>query len=169
MLDPYGNHGYHRGFCGRKVRPLTEKLSRLLAATAMCALAAACSQIPVDPDSGPANSGKTSPAAESAVSTPTAQPGSTVGVAAGAETTGAVPANVFSPLAAPGSGATGICEHAAMSAHIAVAASSLLSFSLKGLAFRLQKPRWYPWFPYGSSKWAIQNDFLPEIGGATHA
>jgi len=60
---------------------LSEKLSRLLAATAMCTLAAACSQIPWDPDPGPASSEKTSPAAESAVSAPVAQPAADAGVA----------------------------------------------------------------------------------------
>ncbi|TMH38891.1 MAG: LysM peptidoglycan-binding domain-containing protein [Betaproteobacteria bacterium] len=60
---------------------MSEKLSRLLAATAMCTLAAACSQIPWDPDPGPASSEKTSPAAESAVSAPVAQPAADAGIA----------------------------------------------------------------------------------------
>ena len=60
---------------------MSEKLSRLLAATAMCTLAAACSQIPWDPDPGPASSEKTSPAAESAVSGLVAQPAADAGVA----------------------------------------------------------------------------------------
>ena len=60
---------------------MSEKLSRLLAATAMCTLAAACSQIPWDPDAGPASSEKTSPAAESAVSGLVAQPAADAGVA----------------------------------------------------------------------------------------
>ena len=64
---------------------MSEKLSRLLAATAMCILAAACSQIPVDPDPGPASGEKTPPAAEPAVSSsPAAQPASTAGGASAA-------------------------------------------------------------------------------------
>jgi peptidoglycan lytic transglycosylase D len=51
---------------------LSDKLSRLLAATAMCTLAAACSQIPVDPDPGAASSDKM--AAEPAVSAPAQAP-----------------------------------------------------------------------------------------------
>ena len=64
-----------------------------------------------------------------------------------------------------------IHEHAAAAMHIAVVASSLPSFSLNELAFRPQKPRWYPWFPCGSSKWAIQKDFFPATGarGANNA
>src|SRR5436309_3253172 len=96
-----------------------------------------------------------------------ATPASAAGCATRAETADSAAGDVFSLLAGPGPGSQGICEHAAASVHIAVAASSLLSFSLNGVAFRPQKPRWYPWFPYGSSKWAIQKDFLPEIESAT--
>src|SRR5438309_6899167 len=65
-----------------KAKPLTEKPSRLLAATAMCVLAAACSQIPRDSD--PKSPGdEESPAVAPAVSAPVVQPASTVGDARG--------------------------------------------------------------------------------------
>ena len=62
-----------------KAKPLTEKPSRLLAATAMCMLAAACSQIPTDSDPKSPSNEESFPAAAPAVSA--VQPASTVGVA----------------------------------------------------------------------------------------
>ena len=62
------------GFANEKAEPLTGKLTRLLAGAVMSVLAAACSQIPVDSDSGPASNEKTSPAAAPTVSAPAAQP-----------------------------------------------------------------------------------------------
>ncbi len=59
---------------------MSEKLSRLLAATAICTLAAACSQIPWDADPSPAGNEKTLPAAAPAVSAPAAQPEPAAGV-----------------------------------------------------------------------------------------
>jgi len=58
---------------------LSEKLGRLLATTAICMAAAACSQIPWYADPSPA--GNEEPAAAPAVSAPAAQPASTAGVA----------------------------------------------------------------------------------------
>ena len=58
---------------------MSEKLSRLLAAAAMCTLAA-CSQIPWDRDPNPADNEKTHPAAAPAVSVPAAQPAADAGV-----------------------------------------------------------------------------------------
>ena len=58
---------------------MSEKLGRLLATTAICMLAAACSQIPWYADPSPA--GNEEPAAAPAVSAPAAQPASTAGVA----------------------------------------------------------------------------------------
>ena len=54
----------------KKVEPLTENLSKLLAAAAMCVSAAACSQIPWNSDPGSARNEETSPAAAPAVSAP---------------------------------------------------------------------------------------------------
>jgi len=64
-----------------KAKPLTEKPSRLLAATAMCVLAAACSQIPRDSDPKSPGDEESFPAVAPAVSAPVVQPASTVGVA----------------------------------------------------------------------------------------
>jgi membrane-bound lytic murein transglycosylase D len=64
-----------------KAKPLTEKPSRLLAATAMCVLAAACSQIPRDSDPKSPSDEESFPAVAPAVSAPVVQPASTVGVA----------------------------------------------------------------------------------------
>jgi membrane-bound lytic murein transglycosylase D len=64
-----------------KANPLTEKPSRLLAATAMCVLAAACSQIPRDSDPKSPSNEESFPAVAPAVSAPVVQPASTVGVA----------------------------------------------------------------------------------------
>src|SRR5712691_9581088 len=64
-----------------KAKPLTEKPSRLLAATAMCVLAAACSQIPRDSDPKSPSNEESFPAVAPAVSAPVVQPASTVGVA----------------------------------------------------------------------------------------
>src|SRR5712691_8436953 len=55
--------------------------------------------------------------------------------ATGAETAGATAGNDSSSLGDFGSESLGICEHAAANTHIAVAASSLLGFSVNGLAF----------------------------------
>src|SRR5882672_3229974 len=57
------------------------------------------------------------------------------GCTTGAETAGATAGNDSSSLGDFGSDSLGICEHAAASTHIAVAASSLLGFSVNGLAF----------------------------------
>jgi len=48
-------------FADEKAKPLTEKLSRLLTAAAMCVLAAACSQIPWNSDPDSARNEETSP------------------------------------------------------------------------------------------------------------
>ena len=96
MLDPHGNHGYHRGFCGRKAKSLSEKLGRLLATTAICMAAAACSQIPWYADPSPADNEE--PAAAPTVSAPAAQPASTAGVAPAT-----APAFVAALVAAPAS------------------------------------------------------------------
>ena len=63
-----------------KAKPLTEKPGRLLAATAMCVLAAACSQIPRDSDPKSPGDEESFPASAPAVSAPIVHPG-TVGVA----------------------------------------------------------------------------------------
>src|SRR5712691_6895950 len=55
-----------------KAKPLTEKPSRLLAATAMCVLAAACSQIPRDSDPKSPSNEESFPAVAPAVSAPVA-------------------------------------------------------------------------------------------------
>ncbi len=60
---------------------MTENLSKLLAAAAMCVLAAACSQIPWNSDPGSARNEETSPAAAPAVSAPAAPPASTAAIA----------------------------------------------------------------------------------------
>src|SRR2546422_1213800 len=57
------------------------------------------------------------------------------GCTTGAETAGATAGNDSSSPGDFGSESLGICEHAAASTHIAVAASSLLGFSVNGLAF----------------------------------
>src|SRR5882672_12246264 len=83
--------------------------------------------------------------------------------AAGAEAAVAAAGSVFSSAGGLESVSEGMCEHAEASTHIAVAASRLVSFSVNGLAFRPQKPRWYPWFPCGSSKWTIEKDFSQTV------
>jgi membrane-bound lytic murein transglycosylase D len=80
---------------------LSEKLSRLLAATAICTLAAACSQIPWDADPGPADNERTFPAGAPAVSAPAAQPASTAGVDRAPATTAPVAARAAAPAQAP--------------------------------------------------------------------
>src|SRR5260370_403071 len=50
-------------FADEKAKPLTEKLSRLLAAATMCVLASACSQIPWNSDPNSAGNDETFPAA----------------------------------------------------------------------------------------------------------
>src|SRR5258708_19099458 len=97
--------------------------------------------------------------AAGAVAVARAAPALGAGCAAGAEPAAAAAGSVFSSAGGLESRSEGMCEHAAASTHIADAASRLVSFSVNGLAFRPQKPRWYPWFPCGSSKWAIQKDF----------
>src|ERR1700693_1562323 len=90
-------------FAYEKTEPLTEKISRLLTAGAICMLAAACSQIPWNSDSDSTRNEETSP--NSAVSAPVEPPASTAAaapapvaarVAAPAQTPAAVP-----PAAAP--------------------------------------------------------------------
>src|SRR5712691_9495188 len=85
-------------FADEKAKPLTEKLSRLLTAAAMCVLGAACSQIPWNSDPDSARNGETSPTP--AVSAPVAQPASTAGVARAPVTAPAAVA-VAAPAAAP--------------------------------------------------------------------
>jgi len=87
------------------------------------------------------------------------------GCAAGAKTAGAATETSF--VVDRGSASQGICEHAAAKVHIAVAASSLLNFSLKAWPFRPQKPRWYPWFHTGQASGRFRRTFYQKIGGAT--
>jgi membrane-bound lytic murein transglycosylase D len=68
-------------FADEKAKPLTEKLSRLLAAATMCVLASACSQIPWNSDPNSAGNDETFPAAAPAVSAPVTQPASNAEVA----------------------------------------------------------------------------------------
>ena len=82
---------------------MSEKLSRLLAATAMCALIAACSQIPVAPDPGAASGEKTLAGTAPVVSAPAATPTSAAGVArvaAPAQASPAAPTSI-APVPAP--------------------------------------------------------------------
>jgi len=77
---------------------LTEKLTSLLAATAICVLAAACSHIPSDTDSSPPAEEKTLPAAATAASTPAAQ----LAPSGGADrATATAPAAIATPAVVP--------------------------------------------------------------------
>jgi membrane-bound lytic murein transglycosylase D len=92
------------GFADEKAKPLTEKLSGLLAATAMCVLASACSQIPWDSDPNPAGNEDSFPAAAPAVSSPAARSEPTAAFArAPAPVT--APAALAAPAAAPAAAA----------------------------------------------------------------
>src|SRR2546422_3831192 len=74
-----------------KAKPLTEKPSRLLAATAMCVLAAACSKILRDSDPKPPGDEESFRAVAPAVSAPFVHPAPSLGVAR-APAAGAAPA-----------------------------------------------------------------------------
>src|SRR3989442_6017187 len=65
------------------------------------------------------------------------------------ETAGAAAGNDSSLLGDFGSESVGICEHAAASMHIAVAASSLLGFSVNGLAFSSARAAMVPMLSVG--------------------
>src|SRR6266853_1574991 len=80
-VEPDNSALLEREMSDGQANPLTEKLSRLLAATAMCVLAAACSQIPRDSDPKSPSNEESFPAVAPAVSAPVVQPASTVGVA----------------------------------------------------------------------------------------
>src|SRR5882762_6355178 len=84
---------------------------------------------------GPASSGREAAAAWAGAATARATPTVDAGCTTGAETAGATAGNDSSSPGDFGSESLGICEHAAASTHIAVAASSLVGFSVNGLAF----------------------------------
>jgi len=83
-----------------KAKPLTEKLSSLVAAVVMCVLAAACSQIPWDSDPNSVGNEESLPVATPAVSAPVAQPAPTTGVAR-APVPVTAPAVLVTPAAMP--------------------------------------------------------------------
>src|SRR5438445_12999745 len=78
-----------------KAKPLTEKPSRLLAETAMCVLAAACSQIPRDSDPKSPGDEESFPAVAPAVSAPVVQHAPSVGGARALNASSAAPMTEF--------------------------------------------------------------------------